>query len=77
MLGFGQADDQFFHVLFNDGSNPAVQQASGGTAIWRPPICRTPAKATSWLSLSAGVRQTHFVGLIVRERDRSAARLPR
>jgi hypothetical protein len=63
--GFGQADDQFFHVLFNDGSFPTVQQSFRPHGNLAAAYLQDTWKATSWLSLSAGVRQTHFDGLIV------------
>jgi hypothetical protein len=65
VLGFGQADDQFFHVLFNDGSFPTVQQSFRPHGNLAAAYLQDTWKATSWLSLSAGVRQTHFDGLIV------------
>ena len=65
VLGFGQADDQFFHVLFNDGSFPTVQQSFRPHGNLEAAYLQDTWKATSWLSLSAGVRQTHFDGLIV------------
>ena len=65
VLGFGQADNQFFHVLFNDGSNPTVQQAFRPHGNLEAAYFQDTWKATSWLSLSAGVRQTHFDGVVV------------
>jgi outer membrane cobalamin receptor len=65
LYSFAQQDDQFFHVIYNDGS---------GTVI--PPLAQTPAgsliaafvedqfKLTSWLTLTAGLRQTHFSGAL-------------
>jgi len=63
VYGFGQTDNQFFHVLFKDGSYPPVLQSlrpSGNVvAAWLQDTYRL----TEWLTLSAGVRQTHFEGL--------------
>jgi len=63
LYGFGQTDNQFFNVLFNDGSYPPVVQSlrpSGNVvAAWLQDTYRL----TEWLTLSAGVRQTHFEGL--------------
>src|SRR5712664_1773785 len=65
LYSFAQQDDQFFHVIYNDGS---------GTVI--PPLAQTPTgslitafveeqfKPTSWLTLNAGLRQTHFSGAL-------------
>jgi hypothetical protein len=65
VLGFAQADDQFFHVLFNDGSFPTVQQTFRPDGNLEAAYFQDNWQATSWLSLSAGVRQTHFDGLLV------------
>lgn len=63
LYGFGQEDNQFFNVLFNDGSySPVVQslRPSGNVeAAWLQDTYRL----TEWLTLSAGVRQTRFEGL--------------
>ncbi len=65
LYSFAQQDDQFFHVIYNDGS---------GTVI--PPLAQSPTssliaafaedqfKPTSWLTLNAGLRQTHFSGAL-------------
>ena len=65
VLGFAQADDQFFHVLFNDGSLPTVRQSLRPDGNLTAAYLQDNWQATSWLSLSAGVRQTHFDGLLV------------
>jgi len=66
LYSFAQQDGQFFHVVYNDGS---------GTVI--PPLAQSPAgsliaafveelfKPASWLTLNAGLRQTHFSGNVV------------
>jgi len=60
--GFGQQDNQLFGLTFNDGSNPNfsdTEKVSGGLeAIF----AEEQYKATSWLTLNAGVRETHFSG---------------
>jgi len=65
LYGFAQQDDQFFQVVYNDGS---------GTVI--PPLAQSPTgnlvatfvedqfKPASWLALNAGLRQTHFSGAL-------------
>jgi hypothetical protein len=64
LYGFGQQDQQHFGVVFNDGSNAPVSESlalSGNlVAAW----VQDSYRATGWLTLSAGVRQTHFEGLI-------------
>ena len=72
IYGFGQYDNQFFNILFNDGSfSPVVQslRPDGNVeAAW----VQDTFRLTEWLTLSAGLRQTHFQGLITEKRDRSA-----
>jgi hypothetical protein len=64
LYGFGQWDNQYFNILFNDGSYPPVMQSlrpSGNViAAW----VQDSYRLTPWFTLSAGVRQTHFEGLI-------------
>jgi len=64
LQGFGQADDQFFHVLFNDGSLPTVAQSLKPRGNVEAAYVQDSCQATSWLTLSAGVRQTRFSGLV-------------
>jgi len=63
LYAFGQSDNQFFNVLFNDGSyTPVVQSlrpAGNVEAAW----VQDTYQLTQWLTLSAGLRQTHFEGL--------------
>jgi hypothetical protein len=64
LVGFGQYDDQFFNVVFNDGSNPAIAQSLRLSGNIVAAYFQDSYRATSWLTLSGGVRQTHFEGLI-------------
>ena len=60
VYGFGQHDNQLFGAVFNDGSNPNFRTrkiAAGGVA---ETFVDDKFKAASWLTLMAGVRQTHF-----------------
>jgi hypothetical protein len=60
--GFHQHDDQFFQAIFNDGSNPTFAErdpASGGLEAF---FVDDKFKPFSWLTLSAGMRPTHFSG---------------
>jgi len=62
--GFQQHDDQLFAAIFNDGSNPPFTErdpASGGLAAF---FVDDKFKPFSWLTLSAGMRPTHFSGRI-------------
>ena len=65
LYSFAQQDDQFFHVVYNDGSSTVI-----------PPLTQNPAgslvaafvedqfKPASWLTLNTGLRQTHFSGAL-------------
>jgi outer membrane receptor protein involved in Fe transport len=65
--GFAQQDHEVFGLIFNDDSAPNLE----------PPDVENPVgslvavyaedqlKATSWLTLNAGLRQTHFSGGVV------------
>src|SRR3984885_2768747 len=65
--GFAQQDSQTFGLIFNDDSQPSLN----------PPVKTSPdgslvsvyggdqLRVTSWLTLNAGLRQTHFSGGVV------------
>jgi outer membrane receptor protein involved in Fe transport len=66
IYGFSQVDDELFGILFNDGSGTPTlrdrENISGGlTALF----AEEQFRATSWLTLTAGLRQTHFSGGVV------------
>jgi hypothetical protein len=62
---FAQQDDQFFHVVYNDGSGtitPLSQDPKGSLiAVY----VEDQIKVNSWLTLNGGLRQTHFSGGVV------------
>jgi outer membrane receptor protein involved in Fe transport len=65
--GFAQQDHQVFGLIFNDGSAPNldppdVENLDGSLASV---YLEDQFRATSWLTLNAGVRQTHFSGGVV------------
>jgi outer membrane receptor protein involved in Fe transport len=65
LYSFAQQDDQFFHVVYNDGSGtviPPLAQAPTGSLI--AVFVEDQFKPTSWLALNAGLRQTHFSGTL-------------
>src|SRR3989449_1523181 len=65
LYSFAQQDDQFFRVIFNDGSGtviPPLAQSPTGSLI--AVFVEDQFKATSWLTLNAGLRQTHFSGAL-------------
>jgi outer membrane receptor for ferrienterochelin and colicin len=64
IIGFSQHDDSLFGVLFNDGSNPSVNQTLSLSGSLVAAYVQDTFKATQWLTLTGGVRQTHFSGAI-------------
>jgi hypothetical protein len=64
LYGFGQSDHQFFGVHFNDGSHPPIGQSLRPDGWLQAAWLQDSFRLTGWLTLSAGVRQTHFVGLL-------------
>jgi outer membrane receptor protein involved in Fe transport len=69
VYAFAQQNDESFGLLFNDGSDPFFGQdfrhaenLSGSvTALF----LEDQFRVTSWLTVNAGIRQTHFSGNIV------------
>ena len=61
--GFHQEDSQFFGIIFNDHSNTAPlaerDRGSGGLGAF---FLDDKFKPFSWLTLTAGMRPTHFSG---------------
>jgi outer membrane receptor protein involved in Fe transport len=65
LYSFAQQDDQFFNVVYNDGSGtviPPLTQSPTGSLI--AAFVEDQFKPTSWLALNAGLRQTHFSGAL-------------
>jgi outer membrane cobalamin receptor len=65
LYSFAQQDDQFFHVIYNDMSGtviPALAQNPNGSLI--AAFIEDQFKPASWLTLNAGLRQTHFSGAL-------------
>jgi hypothetical protein len=63
LYSFGQHDSYLFGVLFNDGSGTAPiheNDATAGGVVEE--YVSDNYKPTSWLTLIAGLRQTHFQG---------------
>jgi hypothetical protein len=60
--GFWQRDNQLFGMLFNDGSNTNFQDREIVTGSLVEAFLEDKFQATSWLTLSGGVRQSHFSG---------------
>ena len=64
VYGFGQRDDQAIQLIANDGSGDFVKQRSMATGQLESAFLEDQYKAFSWLTLTAGVRLTHFAGSI-------------
>jgi TonB dependent receptor-like, beta-barrel/Carboxypeptidase regulatory-like domain/TonB-dependent Receptor Plug Domain len=63
LMGFGQRDNHLFNVLFNDNSgNSPVYQALNTSGSLVAGYIQDTFQATSWWTLTAGVRQTHYSG---------------
>jgi hypothetical protein len=82
VYGFGQHDNQLFGVIFNDNSGNTNfaerDRASGGLVSG---FIDDKFKVTSWLTLMAGMRPTHFTGAFTEDtispRFGVAAQVPR
>jgi outer membrane receptor protein involved in Fe transport len=81
VYGFEQHDNQIFGLTFNDGSNPNFQDRENISGSLTALFAEEQYKATSWLTLNAGVRQTHFSGGVVENntspRAGAALRIPK
>src|SRR6266849_5450249 len=65
LYSFAQQDDQFFHVVYNDGRGTVIPpQAQSPTGSLIAAFVEDQFKPTSWLTLNAGLRQTHFSGAL-------------
>src|SRR5713226_6233462 len=62
IYGFGQQDDQLFGVIFNDLSNPDFRERENVDGGLLALFAEEQFCAFSWLTLNAGMRQTHFSG---------------
>jgi outer membrane receptor protein involved in Fe transport len=83
IYGFAQQDYQLFGLIFNDKSAPNldppdVENPIGSLAAV---YAEDQLKATPWLTLNAGVRQTHFSGGVVEDatspRAGASVRIPK
>jgi len=69
LYAFAQQNDELFGLIFNDpadssfGNNFRDAQSAVGSLI--AAFVEDEFRATSWLTLNAGVRQTHFSGNLV------------
>jgi outer membrane receptor protein involved in Fe transport len=64
LYGFAQQDDSFFSVYANDGSGGSFVENVHPTGSLEALFLEDQFKATSWLTLTGGLRFTHFDGRI-------------
>jgi TonB dependent receptor/TonB-dependent Receptor Plug Domain len=62
--GFGQHDDEATGLIANDGSGLSLAQDKIATGHMETLYLEDQYKALSWLTLTAGMRLTHFSGAI-------------
>jgi outer membrane receptor protein involved in Fe transport len=65
IYAFAQQDKEDFSLLFNDSSNPNLRTSVNSNGNLIALYLEDQFRATSWLTLNAGVRQTHFSGSVV------------
>jgi len=64
VYGFGQRDEESVNLIANDGSGLALANRQLTTGHMEALFFEDQYKALSWLTLTAGVRLTHFTGAI-------------
>ena len=64
LYGFGQHDNEFIHLTANDGSGAEVEQRQISTGHLEAAFLEDQYKLSPWLTLTAGVRLTHFSGAV-------------
>jgi len=63
VYGYAQHENDVFSAVFNDGSAPPILATPNTTLAGVEELfAEDNYKATDWLTLTAGVRQTHFSG---------------
>jgi hypothetical protein len=81
VYGFAQREDEFISLTANDGSGAALRQRDLATGHLEAVFLSDQFKATQWLTLTAGVRLTHFTGAVNENaadpRVGAAIRIPR
>jgi outer membrane receptor for ferrienterochelin and colicin len=81
IYGFGQRDDESVHLLANDGSGANVMQQQRSSGHLEAGFLEDQFKLTQWLTVTGGVRLTHFSGAVsenaANPRVGVAVRIPR
>ena len=66
VAGFAEQADEFFGLSYNDGSGiPPISDTEHPAGELVSVFAEDQMKLTSWLTLNAGLRQTHFSGGVV------------
>jgi outer membrane receptor for ferrienterochelin and colicin len=81
LYGFGQHDDEAIRLIANDGSGANASGDRISTGYSQAGFLEDQFKITSWLTLTGGVRLTHFSGAVTENaanpRAGAAIRVPR
>ncbi|MBZ5610625.1 MAG: TonB-dependent receptor [Acidobacteriia bacterium] len=81
VYGFGQRDAESIRLLANDGSGSNVAGAMNSTGHLEAGFLEDQFKLASWLTLTGGLRLTHFTGAVSENaaspRVGAAIRIPR
>jgi outer membrane receptor protein involved in Fe transport len=64
VYAFGQHDNESVSLIANDGSGDSLAQSRPATGNLETLFLEDQYKALSWLTLTAGVRLTHFAGAV-------------
>lgn len=64
VYGFAQQDDELFSLIATDGSATAVKQSTRPGGDLEAIFAEEQFRAADWLTLTGGVRLTHFGGLV-------------
>jgi outer membrane cobalamin receptor len=64
IYGFGQRDNEFIHLQANDGSGTAVLAEKPSAGHLEAAFLEDQVKLTHWLTITGGIRLTHFSGEI-------------
>jgi outer membrane receptor protein involved in Fe transport len=62
--GFGQHDNEFVHLIANDGSGDRVTAQKASDGYLAAAFLEDQFKLTHWLTLTGGLRLTHFSGAV-------------
>ncbi len=67
VYGFGQRDNEIFGTRFNDGSSIDFLHRESSTGGIAEEFVEDKIKVTQWMTLTAGLRQSHFSGNITED----------